>query len=89
MERNGLEVVDERSVMVDEDVESTFFSGMTADEAQQQMAVRTRKIKLNIETPSEEAPEEATEEAAEEEEAANETEAVPENEGEDADGDPN
>ena len=84
MERNGLEVEeDEPETMLDETAESTLFSGMSADEAEQQMAVRTRKIKLNVETPAEEKNEEA-EETAEAEEAESAAE-----EGENDDGDQN
>ena len=71
MERNGLEVENEREIKMDEEAESTLFSGMSADEAERQMSVRTRKIKLNTEVPAEssentEIPEEAEQKTEEE-----------------------
>ena len=48
MERNGVVAVNEKEIVVDEEAESTLFSGISADELEQQVAVRTRKRILNI-----------------------------------------
>ena len=68
MERNEVVLEDENAIAVDEEAESTFFSGMSADEAEQQMAVRTRKLKLNMDTVAVNTEENEAEEAAEVEE---------------------
>ncbi|MBQ1985108.1 MAG: prolipoprotein diacylglyceryl transferase, partial [Clostridia bacterium] len=54
MERNDVEVIDEKEIVVDEEAESTLFSGISADELEQQVAVRTRKRVLNIDETLEE-----------------------------------
>lgn len=48
MARNGVEAVNEKEIIVDEEAESTLFSGISADELEQQVAVKTRKRTLNI-----------------------------------------
>ncbi len=54
MERNNVVVIDEKEIVVDEEAESTLFSGISADELEQQVAVRTRKRTLNIEESADE-----------------------------------
>ncbi len=75
MERNNVSIVDENAIKVEDGAESTLFSGMSTNEVEQQVAVRTRKIKLNIESENDEADEkiasEENEEGAEEENGDN------------------
>ncbi|MBQ2668948.1 MAG: prolipoprotein diacylglyceryl transferase [Clostridia bacterium] len=73
MERNGVEIeVSKAAPEIDETAESTLFSGMSTEEVEQQMAVRTRKLKKADDAedvaPEEEAAEETAESAEEGEE---------------------
>ena len=63
MEANGIQL-EEQSEQFDSGAESTILSGMSAEEAAQQVAVRVKKS-ADLETQDEEAEEEQTEESEE------------------------
>ena len=44
---NGLEIENDKEVVINTEAESTLFSGMRADEVEEIMSVKTRKLKLN------------------------------------------